>query len=114
VFHCTGGKDRAGFAAALALLVAGVPRETVIQDFMRTNEYTAGYIDRNLWIVRAVSLFRTDPDRIRPLLGVERAYIEAALDTIDSRYGSLDRYLHEGLGLDDTTLASIRHNLVEN
>lgn len=37
VFHCTAGKDRTGFAAALILLALGVPREVVMQDYLLTN-----------------------------------------------------------------------------
>jgi protein-tyrosine phosphatase len=40
VFHCTTGKDRTGWAAAALLTLLGVPRETVMADFMRTNDYT--------------------------------------------------------------------------
>jgi protein-tyrosine phosphatase len=37
-FHCTAGKDRTGFAAALILLALGVPRPVVMQDYLLTNE----------------------------------------------------------------------------
>ena len=37
VFHCTAGKDRTGFAAALVLLALGVPRDVVQQDYLLTN-----------------------------------------------------------------------------
>ncbi|MBK7171445.1 MAG: tyrosine-protein phosphatase [Gammaproteobacteria bacterium] len=114
VFHCTGGKDRAGFAAALALLAVGVPRETVIEDFLKTNTYTADRIARNLLILRVVSLFRTDPELARPLLGVERAYIEAALDTIEREYGGVENYLRNELGIDDDTLSKLRANLLQS
>ena len=114
VFHCTGGKDRAGFAAALALLAVGVPRETVIEDFLKTNTYTADRIERNLLILRVVSLFRTDPELARPLLGVEPAYIESALDTIEREYGGLQAYLRDELGIDDDTLSKLRENLLES
>ncbi len=40
MFHCTAGKDRAGFAAALFLAALGVDRETIIEDYMLTNELT--------------------------------------------------------------------------
>jgi protein-tyrosine phosphatase len=32
VFHCTAGKDRTGFAAALILLTLGVPRDVAMHD----------------------------------------------------------------------------------
>ena len=37
VFHCTAGKDRTGFAAALILHALGVPRAVVMQDYLLTN-----------------------------------------------------------------------------
>lgn len=37
VFHCTAGKDRTGFAAALILLALGVPRDVVMHDYLLTN-----------------------------------------------------------------------------
>ena len=38
VFHCTAGKDRTGFAAALVLLALRVPREQVMADYLLSND----------------------------------------------------------------------------
>jgi len=38
VFHCTAGKDRTGFAAALVLMALGVSRDEVMKDYLLTNE----------------------------------------------------------------------------
>ena len=43
--HCTAGKDRAGFASALILRTLGVPVDTVFEDFLLTNHYTADKIE---------------------------------------------------------------------
>ena len=106
--HCTAGKDRTGFASALVLRVLGVPMETVGEDFLLTNHYTAEKIEHTLWTIRVVSLFRVDPERIRPALGVEPAYLDAAFAEIDSRWGSFDAYRREALGLDDERVAAFR------
>jgi protein-tyrosine phosphatase len=37
--HCSAGKDRTGVFSALLLLTLGVPRETVIEDYLLTNRY---------------------------------------------------------------------------
>lgn len=108
LIHCTAGKDRAGFGAAMILSVLGVPRETVFEDFLLTNLYTAQKIERTLWTIRLMSLFRVDAERVRPVLGVERAYLEAAFDEIGKRYGDFERYRREALGLDDAELAAFR------
>jgi protein-tyrosine phosphatase len=106
--HCTAGKDRTGFAAAVLLRTLGVPLETVYEDFLLTNHYTAREIERTLWIIRLVSMFRTDPEQVRPVLGVERAYLEAAFGAVDERYGSFDAYRRDALGLDDAETAAFR------
>jgi protein-tyrosine phosphatase len=113
LFHCTAGKDRAGFAAALALSALGVPRETIMRDYLRTNEFTADHTERMLTVLRIVSFFRTDPDSVRPLFEARRSYLEAAFDTIDEKFGGTGAYLRQGLGADDALLARIRANLLE-
>jgi protein-tyrosine phosphatase len=113
VVHCTAGKDRTGFAAAVVLRTLGVPEETVFEDFLLTNHYTADEIERTLWIIRLASLFRTDPERVRPALGVERAYLEAAFDAIEENYGSFDAYRRGPLGLDDAETAAFRQLALE-
>jgi protein-tyrosine phosphatase len=111
--HCTAGKDRTGFAAAVVLRTLGVPLETVYEDFLLTNHYTAREIERTLWIIRLASLFRTDPEQVRPVLGVERAYLEAAFAAVDERYGSFDAYRRDALGLDDAEAAAFRQLALE-
>jgi protein-tyrosine phosphatase len=106
--HCTAGKDRAGFAAAAILSVLGVPHETVLEDFLLTNHYTASATRKRLLMIRVFSLFRADTDALRPLFGVEPAYLEAAFDAIDQNYGDFDSYRRDALGLDDGEVAAFR------
>jgi len=113
LFHCTAGKDRAGFAAASLLMALGVPREAIMQDYMLTNGFSEASTSRMLNVLRVVSFFRTDPDDVRPLFEARPAYLQAAFDTIDARYGSDAAYLRDGLGMDDATLNRLRANLLE-
>lgn len=112
VAHCTGGKDRAGFAAALTLLALGVPEETVVKDFLKTNIYTEDKIEKYVWMIRLGSFFKTDPDLIRPLLGVEEVYIQTAIDTIKQDYGSVEAYIKQGVGMSDAELSRLRSSLL--
>ena len=82
LFHCTAGKDRAGFAAAITLLAVGVPMETVISDYMKTNEYTKEFVDDYLKKIKLYSLNQADVDQLRPIMGVEKRFIVAAMDRI--------------------------------
>ena len=111
--HCTGGKDRAGFASALILRSLGVPLETVFEDFLLTNHYTADRIDRGVRVVRLLSLFRADEAKLRALMGVERENLEAAFESIDAEWGSFDVYRREGLGVSDADLLAFRDMALE-
>ena len=113
VFHCTAGKDRTGFAAAILLSALGVPRETVIADYLLSTPYTAEKTERQLRTIRWASLFRIDAEKLRPLLVARRSYIEAAFDALESRYGSVERYLSDGLGIGDDILARLKDRLLE-
>ncbi|HJO25287.1 MAG: tyrosine-protein phosphatase [Myxococcota bacterium] len=113
LIHCTGGKDRAGFGAALILRTLGVPLEAVYEDFLLTNVYTAERIERALWVIRFTSVFRADTEKVRALLGVRRENLEAAFGAIDRRWGSFDAYRREALGLDDAQVESFRNLVLE-
>jgi protein-tyrosine phosphatase len=113
LFHCTAGKDRAGYAAALVLLALEVPRETAMRDYLHTNQFSAAKTASLLRVIRIVSLFRTDPENVRPLFEARETYLGAAFDTIDSEYGGTDAYLRQALGVDDALRARLRSNLLE-
>lgn len=112
VFHCTAGKDRTGWAAAVLLSLLGVPRETIYEDYLRSNEYILP-----LYQDRINALVATGVDQSIPLsiMGVNKAYLDAAFDEMGKRYGSVESYLSEGLGIDIARQEAIRKlYLVEN
>ena len=97
LFNCSCGKDRAGFAAALFLASLGVDRETILDDFMLSAD---GVREKYADIVAA-------KPALAPILTVKREYLEAAFETIDTRYGGLDPYLREILGVDIALMRSL-------
>lgn len=113
LFHCSAGKDRAGFAAAVVLLSLDVPRETAMRDYLLTNVLTEAKTRRLLRVIQIASLFRADPDTVRPVFEAREEYLSAAFGAIDERYGSTDAYLREALGVDEALRARLRANLLE-
>ena len=112
LFHCTAGKDRAGYAAALVLLALDVPRETAMRDYLLTNAFTEAKTRSLLRLIQIVSLFRADPDDLRPLFEAREGYLGAAFAAIDEAHGT-DAYLRDALGVDDALRARLRANLLE-
>ena len=111
LWHCTAGKDRAGFAAAALLRVLGVPQDVIVRDYMLSKEHSLASRKNELRLLR---LFKGDEaaDKLEVIMGVEEAWIEAAFATIDERWGSFDNYMREGLGLSDDDIARLRTNLL--
>jgi protein-tyrosine phosphatase len=101
VFHCASGKDRTGIAAALLLAALGASRDTIVADYLLSNEY----LDAQQHIARAIADFgnvlsMTDGAALQALYKVRAAYINAALDKIDAEYGGMENYLLCAMGLD--------------
>ncbi|MFC1823776.1 tyrosine-protein phosphatase [Thermodesulfobacteriota bacterium] len=110
VFHCTGGKDRAGTCAALILLALGVPEETVIEDHALSNVFIADILERIFDHVRS---FGIDADSVAPYFSAPRECIEALLDHIRRKYGSVDGYLKTQAGVSVKTLSQLKELLLD-
>ena len=97
IIHCTGGKDRTGFACALIQATVGVPMETVISDYLLSNSSTKQLEVRLKRSILIMSLFGIKKDQLKPLTGVKREFLEIAFKKIETEFGSLESYLSEGL-----------------
>jgi protein-tyrosine phosphatase len=110
VFHCTGGKDRAGVCAALVLLALGVPEETVVYDHGLSNIFIAEVLKK---INTRIKSFGVDPERVAPYFTAPRTCILAFLSHIRKAYGSAGRYLREKAGVSDEKQALLKEALLE-
>jgi len=97
VFHCNQGKDRAGWATALFLSALGVDKETIIEDYLATNNYLSGYVEKTIKLINAAGM---NGESIRPMLEVKSKYIETAFDIVEKEYGGMQKYLTDQLGVD--------------
>jgi protein-tyrosine phosphatase len=107
LFHCTAGKDRTGWAAALLLHVAGVDDPTIESDYLLTNALTGESRAR----VEAEIAEHLGPEQVaafQPTLVVDVAYLRTAYEAIEQTYGDRARYLRDGLGLDAATVQTLR------
>lgn len=105
VFHCTAGKDRTGFAAALLLSALGVDRATIEHDYLLTNQ-----------------LYKRDsrlegqghPHVMKVLWQVQPAFLQAAFDAVDQQHGGMRDYLHGAIGLSHQETTALQQLLLEN
>src|SRR5258708_38998013 len=94
----------------LLLTAVGVPREAVMQDYLRSNDFhRAAYA--KLGLGQARTGLMSAPGLLRPVLELSPAYLDAAMEEAWRRYGSFGAFLTGGLGASETLLASLREAL---
>ena len=120
VFHCTAGKDRAGIGAAIVLTLLGVPWDTVRNDYLLSNFYRKEENERDLEKIRGdiakqkgIPPEQVDMTTYEAMFLVKPEYLEAARDEAVRRYGSMDAYLRNGLGISDEMIDKLRSELLE-
>jgi len=110
VFHCTGGKDRAGIAAALILLTLGVPEQTVVEDHGLSNIYIAAVLERIYDTIRSHGV---DPQQVAPYFTAPKNAILAAIRHLRQTYGSAAEYLINKAGVDRKLIGRLQGDLLE-
>ena len=114
LWHCEDGKDRAGLAAMLILSSLGADRETIIEDYLLTNESNHARIAKTRAECEAsgIPLDMTEA-MIFANGGVFERYMTFALDTLGKKYGSVEGYVREELGVTDEELDILRKKYLE-
>ncbi len=105
VIHCTAGKDRTGFAVALLLHALGVSEQVISEDYLLTNRF-----------------YRRDPNSapdlpadVRQAIGsVEASFLAAGFEAVSARYGDLETYFRDGLGLGARERAELRARYLQS
>ncbi len=107
VVHCHGGKDRTGMVVALALSIAGVPRNEIIADYYLTQSRLAPWLEEQLAAEPDTS---KHPEMIE-FRDTRAESLTAILAHVDKVYGGPEPYLRHG-GLTTADLTRLRHRLL--
>ena len=114
LFHCSQGKDRTGCGAMLILFALGADEETVMTDFLLTNEYNAALIaEERAYLIEngigeeEVDLFMKTMDQVYP------EFMENAIQWLNETYGSPLGYITEALGVTEAELQKLRDRFLE-
>lgn len=102
-FNCTAGKDRTGVAAALLLTALGVPRRTVIDDYLLSNLY----YDPNKTVLKDQTAKKLLPPA-GSTKGADPSYIGAVFAVMDAHKGGAEGYLRDELGLSHADIVQLR------
>jgi protein-tyrosine phosphatase len=119
-FHCSHGVHRTGTAAAVLLSALGVPWETVREDYLLTNEYRKDEVEHRLAKIRSMAAAKqglppeqVDMTNMEAFYIVQGAYIDGSLEQAVQKYGSMEGYIRDGLGISDEEVERLRTQLLE-
>jgi protein-tyrosine phosphatase len=107
VMHCSGGKDRTGWASAAILMALGVPQATVMHDYLLSNRYLEAKNEKTLAQTGAL----IDRALLEPVLTVRKDYLDASFDEVDAEYGTFDKYL-AAIGVTKADKKGLRRELL--
>ena len=114
LIHCNAGKDRAGIATTLILEAIGVDRETIMEEYLLTNEIGRSKEKAELMAKESSKSRRISrgpsADAWYPIVGVQPEMLEAYYTTVETQYGSMDAFLNE-LGVDQDARAALAESL---
>src|SRR5208283_2739231 len=101
--HCFAGKDRTGFLVATVLEAVGIDRDTIVADYLRSNDAVPQLRARIAEMIQQRSDTELTPEVVTftearlsdGVLGVRAEYLAAARQAIDEQFGSLAGYLSD-------------------
>ncbi|KMQ67932.1 protein tyrosine phosphatase [Chryseobacterium sp. FH2] len=103
LYHCTAGKDRTGITTALILTILKFDKETIYNDYLLSNNYREKLVGKRLNLAHNLHFVypKMDIKVLEKLSWIETAYLDAAFDEINKKYGSTDTYIQEVLGISE-------------
>ncbi len=118
LIHCAAGKDRTGVAVAVLLATLGVPRDTIIEDYLLTNEvgnfesFIRGRHNTELGLADAKHPLLAMPDDVRKVVfSAHPDFLSAAFDAIEES-GGFDAYLARTLRVPHEMREKVREALL--
>jgi protein-tyrosine phosphatase len=114
LIHCSAGKDRTGFIVAMLLGALGVSRPLIYADYLYTADRSqAVHRARTAQIMLQLTGRELDAAALNVLSDVRSQYLDATFQAIETRWGGLEDYLREAVGVDDTFRSTLHQRLLE-
>lgn len=94
--------------ATVVLSLLGADDETLMTEYLSVNPAVRAAFAP---MIEGFTAAGGDPEIALALIGVVPEYLAAALDEVAVRYGSMEKYVREGLGVPDPTITTLRTRL---
>jgi len=120
LYNCSAGQDRTGFVTAMIHSALGVPRESIVSDYLLSTRYrhpewemplldSAAHPDDP--VVQLFAKYQQRPNWKTPDLLIDaqgQPFLSGAFDEINTRWGSVEAYLDQEVGVHHADLERLR------
>ncbi|MDE7301258.1 MAG: tyrosine-protein phosphatase [Clostridia bacterium] len=114
LWHCSGGKDRAGIVSMLVESLLGVDEKMIIEDYVASHEFQK---KRFFWNRFGLIAFPFLTARFKKILlammNAKPRYLTEAMDAVKAQYGSMREYCRQALGVTDEDVAKMKEKYLE-
>ncbi|MNK42292.1 Tyrosine-protein phosphatase precursor [compost metagenome] len=103
LYHCTAGKDRTGMITALILKILKFDNDVIFEEYLVSNDLRKKVINNRLKLANTFHFVypKLDIGVVEKTSWIERNYLQTAFDEIDQKYGSMDHYINQILGISE-------------
>ena len=108
------GKDRCGMTAAFLLTALGADRETILRDYLISNETAEAKGNKYYDQFIAAGRGEAAAELVRNAFIVKESYLKGTFEAAEEKYGSMDGFLAEGLEIPAGLIKEFREKVLEN
>ncbi len=113
LWHCNGGKDRAGLVAMLVEGLLGVKEQTIIEDYVISHKYQKRKFFWSNFGLSIAFLGTEFRKIILNMLSAKPEYIIKTLEFINETYGSIENYAKAELDISDEFIEKLKNKYLE-
>ena len=115
LWHCTAGKDRAGFAAVIVQFLLGVHRDDILGDYLLTNDCVGEEVHalRKMAGHMIGGLDAAAEKALDYLFGAHEEFLLALYAAVKERYGDFNGFVRNGLKVTEEERDTLRRMYLE-
>lgn len=115
LWHCTAGKDRAGFGTVIIQEILGISRTDIFEDYLLTNRCLEPEIQGIIRSILSKGGITTEESEkgLRFMFCAWSEYLESAYRKAEECYGNFDGYIRDGLQISDADREKLKNIFLE-
>lgn len=113
LWHCTSGKDRAGFCSALMLAALGADDNAILEDYTESEKSYRKQLEVMVEKGRESGMTEEQLEILHFLVSVKREYLEIPLKRINAECGSLLNFITQRMHVPMATVDALRECYLE-